>query len=213
VTSVSIIDYGVGNLLSVARAFNFFGADVNIVNTPEEIMKAQRVVLPGVGAFKDGMNGLREFGFIESIKSFAKTGKPFMGICLGMQMMLTKSMEFGEYSGLDLISGEVVPIPSYGSDGIRIKIPHIGWNKLIPVDNGRVWDDSILKNTLLNSSVYFAHSFMAIPSHPSTRLADTLYDGQIISSLIREGNIYGCQFHPEKSGTVGLGIVEQFLKI
>lgn len=210
--SVSIIDYGVGNLLSVARAFHYFGAKVNLVSTPEEIMGANRIVLPGVGAFQDGMKGLSELNFVDPIKQVAKSGKPFLGICLGMQMMLTKSSEFGEHLGLDLIHGEVESIPSKSIDGIAHKIPHIGWNELTPTEHGGLWSESILRNTPENSSVYFVHSYRAVPSNPNTRLADTYYDGQSISAVIRDDNVYGCQFHPEKSGEIGLKIIEQFLQ-
>ncbi len=211
--AVSIIDYGVGNLLSVARAFHYFGAKVNLVNTPDEILKAERIVLPGVGAFQDGMKGLREFNLVDPIKEYAKSGKPFLGICLGMQMMLTESSEFGEHLGLDLIGGEVEPIPSKGINGVPHKIPHIGWNELAPTEHGGLWSESILKNIPQSSSVYFVHSYRVIPSNPKTRLADTYYNGQFISAVIKSDNVYGCQFHPEKSGGIGLKIVEQFLQI
>lgn len=212
-SSVSIVDYGIGNLLSVARAFQYFDTLVNFVNTPEEIMRADRLVLPGVGAFEDGMKGLTTLNFIEPIKQFAHSGKPFLGICLGMQLMLTKSMEFGEHEGLDLIAGEVVNIPIHGVDGQQHKIPHIGWNELVTTPFGEDWEGTILKNVPVNSSVYFVHSYMAVPSDPKKRLADTMYDGQAISAVIKDENIYGCQFHPEKSGKVGLEIIKQFLQI
>ncbi|GAN29237.1 imidazole glycerol phosphate synthase subunit HisH [Legionella pneumophila] len=212
-SSVSIVDYGVGNLLSVARAFQYFDASVNLVSTPEEIMSADRLVLPGVGAFEDGMKGLTTLNFIEPIKQFARSGKPFLGICLGMQMMLSRSTEFGQHEGLDLIAGEVVSVPSHGVDGQLHKIPHIGWNELVSTSEGEDWCHTILKNIPLNSSVYFVHSFMAMPSNPKKRLADTLYDGQAISAVIKDENMYGCQFHPEKSGEVGLEIIKQFLQI
>ncbi|HAU2056463.1 TPA: imidazole glycerol phosphate synthase subunit HisH, partial [Legionella pneumophila] len=166
-----------------------------------------------VGAFEDGMKGLTTLNFIEPIKQFARSGKPFLGICLGMQMMLSRSTEFGQHEGLDLIAGEVVSVPSHGVDGQLHKIPHIGWNELVSTSEGEDWCHTILKNIPLNSSVYFVHSFMAMPSNPKKRLADTLYDGQAISAVIKDENMYGCQFHPEKSGEVGLSIIQQFLQI
>jgi len=211
--SISIVDYGVGNLLSVARAFHYFGAKVNLISTAEEIRNADRLILPGVGAFEDGIKGLNEFNMIEPIKQFAKSGKPFMGICLGMQMMLTKSTEFGEHPGLDLISGNVLPIPAHGIDGTSHKIPHIGWNGLMSNEQGGNWSNSILKNIPPAACAYFVHSFMAVPSNVKTRLADTYYNGQSISAVIQDENVYGCQFHPEKSGEVGLKILQQFLQI
>ncbi|RUR20256.1 imidazole glycerol phosphate synthase subunit HisH [Legionella sp. km535] len=212
-SSVSIIDYGVGNLLSVARAFQYFDATVNIVSTPEDILKAERLVLPGVGAFADGMKGLTELNFVDPVKEFAASGKPFLGICLGMQMMLSRSCEFGTHQGLDLISGDVVSIPLEGVDGVPHKIPHIGWNELISLPQSENWSDTILKNIPDKSSVYFVHSFMAVPETPKNRLADVLYNGQAISAVIKNDNVYGCQFHPEKSGEVGLKIIQQFLQI
>ena len=212
-SSVSIIDYGVGNLLSVARAFQYFDATVNIVSTPEDIMKADRLVLPGVGAFADGMKGLTDLNFVDPVKQFAASGKPFLGICLGMQMMLTRSCEFGTHQGLDLINGEVVSIPLEGIDGTPHKIPHIGWNELIALPQNEDWSNTILKNVPDKSSVYFVHSFMAVPASPKHRLADALYNGQAISAVINNENVYGCQFHPEKSGEVGLKVIHQFLQI
>lgn len=212
-STVSIIDYGIGNLLSVARAFEYHHADVKFVNTPEEILSSDRLVLPGVGAFADGMSGLSSRGFIDSIQSYVAKGNPFIGICLGMQMMLSKSFEFGEHSGLNLIEGEVVSIPKVGIDGNPHKIPHIGWNELIPVEDGAEWESSILNSTPERSSVYFVHSYMAKPRDPKMRLADTVYNGQVISAAIQHDNVYGCQFHPEKSGQTGLDIIQQFLKI
>lgn len=212
-SSVSIIDYGVGNLLSVARAFQHFNATVNIVSSPEDILNADRLVLPGVGAFEDGMKGLTELNFADPIKQFAKSGKPFLGICLGMQMMLSRSCEFGEHQGLDLISGDVVSIPLHGKDGTPHKIPHIGWNELNSLAPNESWSNTILKDTPEKSSVYFVHSFMAVPARSEHRLADTVYNGQIISAVIQNENVYGCQFHPEKSGEVGLKIIHQFLQI
>lgn len=210
---ISIIDYGVGNLLSVARAFQHFGAEVQLINTPEQIAKADRLILPGVGAFADGMKNLEEQGFIEPVKAFAKTGKPFMGICLGMQMMLSQSTEFGVHSGLDIIPGTVEPIPEAGVDGKPHKIPHIGWNELVKTNAGGDWSETILATTTERSAAYFVHSFMVIPNDPAMRLANTCYDGQEITAVIKNGPIYGCQFHPEKSGEVGLKIIEQFLKV
>lgn len=209
--SVSIIDYGVGNLLSVARAFNYFGAEVNFVQNPEEILTADRLILPGVGAFSDGMKGLQETGLVDSLKEFTRSGKPFMGICLGMQMMLTQSFEFGTHPGLDMIEGEVLPIPKEGVDGKPHKIPHIGWNELKTTSEGAPWENTILKGLDEKSSVYFVHSFMVVSKNPSQHLAETLYNGHPICAVIQNENVYGCQFHPEKSGKTGLKIIENFL--
>lgn len=209
--TISIVDYGIGNLLSVVRGFEYFQAKIDIVNTPEQIMKAERLVLPGVGAFQDGMNGLTELGLVEPLKEFGSTGRPFMGICLGMQMMLSQSNEFGLHKGLDLIEGEVDSIPSQGIDGTPHKIPHIGWNQLKPARPDVRWENTILKDTKNGTSMYFVHSFRVIPKNTEHCLADTYYDGQVISAVIKKDNLYGCQFHPEKSGEVGLKIIENFI--
>ena len=212
-TSVSIIDYGVGNLLSVARAFNYFGADVKFVKTPDEILQADRLILPGVGAFADGMRGLSELKIIDPIKEYAQIGKPLLGICLGMQMMLTKSNEFGEHLGLGLIDGDVVSIPKEDVNGKPHNIPHIGWNELQRPREGCAWEKTILNGLDGGNSVYFVHSFMAVPTDPAKRLADTFYNGQRICAAFNDKNIYGCQFHPEKSGELGLKIIKNFLEL
>ncbi|WED41923.1 imidazole glycerol phosphate synthase subunit HisH [Legionella cardiaca] len=212
-SSVSIIDYGVGNLLSVARAFDYFNIQVQFAQTPEDILSAERLILPGVGAFADGMQGLRDRGFIEAIENFASQGKPFLGICLGMQMLMTTSSEFGNHAGLDLIKGEVISIPAEGIDGKPHKIPHIGWNELYPTEYGSSWANTILNDLPQAASVYFVHSYMVVPKSLDTRLADTSYNGQAISAVIQHENIYGCQFHPEKSGEIGLRIIQQFMKL
>lgn len=212
-SSVSIVDYGIGNILSVSRAFEHFGIKVNLINSPEQVEQADRIVLPGVGAFADGMSGLSQLNLVAALKQFVQTGKPFLGICLGMQLMLSKSNEFGEHAGLDIIQGEVVAVPNKGIDGTPHKIPHIGWNELIPSSDENTWSESILKQTPIKSAVYFVHSYMSVPVNPKDRLADTLYNGQSISAVVKKDNIYGCQFHPEKSGAIGLTIIEQFMKI
>lgn len=210
---VTIIDYGIGNLLSVARAFEYCGATVHFASSNKEIESAERLVLPGVGAFSDGMAELINRGFDESIKIYAKTGKPFLGICLGMQMMLDKSEEFGNYQGLGLISGEVVAIPNIDISGKPQKIPHIGWNELLPVSVRQQWDNTILSGIQNRDSVYFVHSYMSVPTNPAVCLADCDYNGHRISAVINSENLYACQFHPEKSGLIGLSIIKNFITI
>ncbi|MDT8903847.1 imidazole glycerol phosphate synthase subunit HisH [Anaeroselena agilis] len=206
---VTIIDYGIGNLLSVRRAFEYCGAEVILTDSPELIEKAEHLVLPGVGAFADGMAGLRQRSLIEPIRRYAKENRPFMGICLGMQMMLEIGEEYGTHEGLGLIKGKVSKIPDTGVDGIAHKIPHIGWNSLAPSSD---WDETILDGINPGEAVYFVHSFTAMPLDDN-RLADCYYSGRVISAAIRSGNLYGCQFHPEKSGQIGLKIVDNFIRI
>lgn len=208
--TVTVIDYGMGNILSVSRAFEACGAQVLISDSPEKIFNAEYLVLPGVGAFRDGMKELQTRCLIEPIQMKVTQGIPFLGICLGMQLMFETSEEFGTHEGLGLVPGKVVAIPSTAADGSPHKIPHIGWNRLKP-SHGSTWENTILQNIEPGSSVYFVHSFTAMPTHESNRLADSDYNGRLISACIQSGQLYGCQFHPEKSGKVGLHIIKNFL--
>lgn len=210
---VTVIDYGIGNLLSVCRAFEYCGADVLITDSPEMIRQADYLVLPGVGAFADGMEGLRQRRLVEPIQSFALSGRPFLGICLGMQLMMENSEEFGFHEGLALIRGQVVAIPDTCADGTPHKIPHIGWNGLRKPFPAKEWRGTILQDTQMEDAVYFVHSFTCDPEREEDRLADCVYNGRNISAVIKAGALNGCQFHPEKSGPVGLQIIKNFLGV
>lgn len=210
--AVTIIDYGIGNLLSVARVFEYCNASVILTDDARSIAEADYLVLPGVGAFSDGMNGLRERGIVDPIKEFVAKERPFLGICLGMQMMLDKSDEFGSSSGLGLIPGSVVAIPPAGNDGTPHKIPHIGWNELHLPESRSSWQGTILADISPGACGYFVHSYTAVPCDPVHRLADSDYNGRQISSAIQKGNMFGCQFHPEKSGEVGHRIIKKFIE-
>ena len=207
---VTLIDYGLGNLLSVQRGLEYCGAVVNISSDPKEILTASRVVLPGVGAFADGMSALRSLGLISAIHELASRNVPLLGICLGMQLLLDESEEFGLTKGLGLIPGKVVPVPSSSLSGLNLKIPHIGWSPLHFPDIRANWEGTLLQDNQDGDSVYFVHSYMAVPQDVSNRLADCFYGGYKISAAIERGNITGCQFHPEKSGPVGLKILSRF---
>jgi imidazole glycerol-phosphate synthase subunit HisH len=207
---VTVIDYGIGNLYSVSRALERCGAEVLVSSGPAAIEAAPRLVLPGVGAFADGMQGLRDRQLVEPIARYAASGRPLMGICLGMQMLATVSEEFGEHAGLGLIPGRVRPVPAADLDGRRHKIPHIGWSALQPPP-GKDWRDSILEDTTVGSAVYLVHSFAVGPDNPAHCLAECHYGGHAIAAAIQRGAITGCQFHPEKSGEVGLQILRRFL--
>lgn len=210
--TVVVVDYGIGNLFSVCHALHQAGAEVVLSEDPNRIARADRLVLPGVGAIADGMAGLRRSGLAEPICEVVALGKPFLGICLGMQMMLEVSEEFGLHECLGLIPGRVVPIPSTGLDGIQHKIPHIGWNELVRPE-GAVWSDTLLAGIPERTTAYFVHSFMAEPTNPGHRLADCLYDGRVISAAIRIGKAVGTQFHPEKSGPAGICMLKNFLNM
>lgn len=208
---VAVIDYGVGNLLSVSRALVHCGARVAVTSDPAEILAARRVILPGVGAFANGMAALRSRGLEGVVHQVADAGTPLLGICLGMQMLMDSSEEFGVSAGLGLIAGTVVQIPARTTAGEAHKIPHIGWNGLVCPPGRTTWQGSMLADCEPGEAVYFVHSFMAQPVDPTHRLADCLYGGIVISAAVQRRNVVGSQFHPEKSGEVGLKTLRNFL--
>lgn len=210
---VAVIDYGVGNLLSVRRGFERCGATVAVTSDPAQILSAPRVVLPGVGAFANGMAGLRDRGLDAVVREVAARGTPLLGICLGMQMLLDESEEFGVTPGLGLIPGTVVPVPATTTEGRSQKIPHIGWSALVSSHAADHWPSPLLMDVRPGQDVYFVHSFMANPADSADRLADCLYGGRAVSAAIERGHVYGCQFHPEKSGEVGLSVLRRFLTL
>jgi glutamine amidotransferase len=210
VPEIVIIDYGVGNLLSVQRGFEHCGAQVTLTAEPKKILAAKRVVLPGVGAFVNAMEALHNLNLVEVIRELAFKQIPILGICLGMQLLLEESEEFGVTAGLGLIPGRVKPVPIRSKSGEIQKIPHIGWSALQLADGLNGWNGTLLKDNHLGESVYFVHSFMAVPTDPHHRIADCKYGGHAIAAVIGSGQITGCQFHPEKSGEVGLKILRRF---
>ena len=206
---IAIIDYGVGNVKSIRNAFENQEAEVILSREREIILKADGVVLPGVGAFSHGMDNLNKYGLVEIIKDFVKTGKPLLGICLGMQMLLEESEEFGNSKGIGLIKGKVVKLQIKQS--IQYKLPHISWNE---IQSQKIkWENTILDNIEENSDMYFVHTFIAEPSDENEILSITKYHNQVFCSSIKKENIYGCQFHPEKSSKNGLSIISNFIKI
>ena len=207
---VVVIDYGVGNLLSVQRGLEHCGAKVTLTADPEKIVSASRVVLPGVGAFRSGMLALERLGLVPVIRELALRKTPLLGICLGMQLLLEVSEEFGVTEGLGLIAGRVIPVPTQTLAGTKQKIPHIGWSALQPSRASAGWEKTLMQNNRVGEAAYFVHSFMAAPTDPAHRIADCLYGGHLISATIGRDQITGCQFHPEKSGEVGLKILRRF---
>lgn len=199
---VGIIDYGVGNLFSLKSSFQAIGQEVFVSGDPKELAKADRLLLPGVGAFEDAANKLHVSGLDEFVRQQAAQGKPLMGICLGMQLLFEKSYEYGEHQGLGLLKGQVIPMA--GKLPEELKVPHMGWNCL-----------SAKKGSLLEAVdgkfVYFVHSYYADGCEDSLS-AVTEY-GIPITAAVEKSNIYGCQFHPEKSGTVGLSILRAFCEV
>ena len=210
-SDVAVIDFGVGNLLSVRRGLENSGATVSVTADPDSILSADRVVLPGVGAFADGMAELKRQGLDEVVREVASRGTPLLGICLGMEMLLEESEEFGATEGLGLIPGRVIQVPDTADDGDPVKIPHIGWSALALPPGRASWNGTLLENVTEGSAVYFVHSFMAVPTDPRDRIADCIYGGRRISAVVGRDNVMGCQFHPEKSGQVGLSVLSRFL--
>jgi glutamine amidotransferase len=210
---VTIVDYGLGNIFSVSRALEHFGSEVTLSDQPRDILEAPRVILPGVGAFANGMEGLRSRRLIEPMREYAATGRPLLGICLGMQMLVSESEEFGRHEGLGIIPGKVVAIAGRDAQGTAMKVPHIGWSTLARPAARAAWDRTILQGLDGQSTAYFVHSFTVVPDEEDDRLADTYYGDCRVSAAIQRGNVSGCQFHPEKSGPIGLAIIKNFLEL
>lgn len=204
---IAVIDYNIGNVKSISNAFKKNGVDVNLTNIKSQILESDGLVLPGVGAFSEGMKNLKELDLINTIYEFIKTKKPFLGICLGMQLMLEKSEEFGIFDGLGLVKGKVIKLEKSENEDI----PHISWGNLLSSEIS--WNNSILNGISKNDYVYFVHSYIAVPKNTSSILSNTSFGNEIFCSSIKQNNMYGCQFHPEKSGKVGLKIIENFIKI
>lgn len=201
-----------GNVFSVARAFEHCGAETLLTDKPNEILSASHLVLPGVGAFADGMKELNKRSLPAVIKEFVSSNKPFIGICLGMQMLFDNTEEFGIHEGLGIIQGSVIAIPSKKIDGNLRKVPHIGWNKVV-VDSNFQGKEPIFNSLDDSFYSYFVHSFTAIPSNPKNLLANCDYQGFSVTAAVKQNNVYGCQFHPEKSGETGLSIIRNFIAL
>ena len=207
---VTIIDYGVGNILSVQRGLEYCGAKVLLTSNPELILASKRVVLPGVGAFPNAMEALNKLKLISVIQELGKLRTPLLAICLGMQLLMDQSDEFGDTKGLGLIPGRVVAVPVETTTGDFQKIPHIGWSSLHFSGESENWKDTLLHDNQPEDAAYFVHSYMALPSNQRNQVAHTLYGGHRISAVISKNQITGCQFHPEKSGEVGLKMLRRF---
>ena len=202
---IAIIDYGAGNLFSLASSLRHIGADAEVTGDPDDIRRADRMILPGVGAFGDAAEELGKRGLDTVIKEEARSGKPLMGICLGMQLLFEESLEYGEHEGLGLIRGTVRPLEGYIPEGL--KIPQIGWNSLSFCGDKH----PVFRDVPEGSYVYFVHSYYgdAAPE----QLAATCDYGETVTAAVADGSIIGCQFHPEKSGEVGLSILKAFCEL
>ncbi len=201
---ITIVDYGMGNLASVRKALSHLGFDSHLTQTAAEIDAAERLILPGVGAFGAAMANLERMGLVEPLRSYCASGRPFLGICLGMQLLMSTSNEMGVWKGLDIIPGRVQRFFEDGTPPPDIKVPHMGWNTL---DIRR--RDGILRSAGESPSVYFVHSYYVAPEDPSVATALCTH-GETFCASLQHGSIFATQFHPEKSGSVGLSILKEF---
>jgi glutamine amidotransferase len=209
--SVAIVDYGLGNLFSVRQACDHTGMRGFLTSTAEEIMSADVVILPGIGAFGDAMEALGRLDLVEPLREVAASGKPLVGICLGLQLLMEESHEFGLHKGLGILQGDVVFFDGPAESGRPLKVPQVGWNRIFrPATEGAspadVWENSPLQGLADGEFMYFVHSFYVRPIDSSLVLSSSRYGDVQFCSSLEAGNIFACQFHPEKSGPEGLRI-------
>ncbi len=212
---IAVIDYGLGNLFSISRACERVGLKPIITRSYKDIIKSDGVILPGVGAFPDAMANIIKFDMKMALQDFAQTEKPIIGICLGMQLLMSRSYEFGHTEGLNIIEGSVVKLKAISTTDQPVKVPQVGWNTIFPTDSrneanqtnvDNIWKNPILNGIPQNSFMYFVHSYFVKPSNSNDILSLTEYGSQSFCSAISKKNIIGFQFHPEKSGPKGLQI-------
>ena len=206
---IVVLDYGIGNVKSILNSFVNQGVNPILSRDKDVILDADGLILPGVGAFSHGMKNLRKYDLINVIKQYVQTDKPLLAICLGMQMLLEESEEFGINKGIGLIKGKVIKLPVEKS--FKVKLPHISWNTIEP--KSIHWSNTILNNVEIGSDMYFVHRFVAKPDNENEILSTTKYSNVEFCSSLKKKNIYGCQFHPEKSGKAGLLLIHNFIKI
>ena len=207
---IVIIDYHLGNLFSVQQACRHLGADAIISSDKQDLLAADYAILPGVGAFGDAMQNLAELDLVQPIHDFIQSGKPFMGVCLGLQLLFSESEEFGNHKGLNVIEGVTRRFPAKNSDGQVLKVPQIEWNQISQY-NGSNWNNSPLQQCSDGEYMYFVHSYYVIPVQNDCILSTTTYGGLTYCSSAAINNVFACQFHPERSGEHGLKIYRSFL--
>jgi glutamine amidotransferase len=208
---VAIVDYGMGNLYSVQQACGQVGLSSTLSSSPADVLAADAVILPGIGAMPDAMTALRAAGMDEALSRIVADGKPLFGICLGMQLLMTEGTEFGRHSGLGILRGSVARFDSPRDGERSLKVPSIGWNKVVPQGNDlRRWVGTPLEGTPKGEFFYFVHSFCVVPEEAEVVAATTWYGNVEYCSAVHRGNIFGCQFHPERSGPAGLSVYGRF---
>lgn len=212
--SIAIVDYGMGNLCSVQLACMNAGTNPVVTADPDAVVAADGVILPGVGAMPDAMRVLRSTGLDKAVRHVVERRTPFLGICLGMQLLMTEGSEFGAHEGLGLVEGTVERFHGLGDGGRPLRVPHIGWNAVrMPsvTHRGTTWSGTLLQDTADHTYMYFVHSYYVAPTNPGIVLATTRYGGTDFCSAIAQDNIFASQFHPERSGSQGLDIIRHFV--
>lgn len=209
---IVIADYGVGNIFSVFHAFEAVGAAASVTKAAADLRHADRLVIPGVGDFANCMERLARQGFQDEVLAFAETGRPLLGICVGMQMLFDTSAENGPTPGLGLVSGTVERIPDAGADGARVKYPNTGWSSITPPDGGD-WQGTALAGLSPGDAMYFMHGYVPNPLDPADRLATFAFHGHTLTAAIRRDNLTGVQFHPERSAKTGLSLLARFAEL
>ena len=209
---IAIIDYKLSNMFSVKNALDYLGVESVITSEKSVVAQSDAAIIPGVGAFGDAMKNLKDFSLIPVINEHVKKGKPFMGVCLGLQLIFSESNEFGNHKGLNLIPGKVRKFSSKGRSASGRKVPQIGWNQIRSGRNPSLWEKTPLKNTRDKEFMYFVHSFYVIPNDKSVILSETNYEGTDYCSAVIYENIFATQFHPEKSGKHGISIYQEWIK-
>lgn len=211
--TVAVVDFGMGNLFSVQQALARVGLDSVITADPAAIDDAAGVVLPGMGAFGDAMTELHTRGLVAPLRRAAGSDRPFLGICLGLQLLFDESSEFGNHEGLGVLRGKVVRFDAPLQDGVQLKVPHVGWSSIhAPESNADKWKGTPLAGLAQGTRAYFVHSFYAVPSDASIVVAVSRYGQFEYASAVYQQNVFACQFHPEKSGARGLEIYRNFGK-
>lgn len=208
-TAVTVVDYGIGNVFSVCNAIAEAGGNPSLISAPAEIRNADRLILPGVGAFGRAMEALTSLGISDALIEFVETGRPFLGICIGMQVLMERSSEFGSHEGLGLIPGEVWRIESVSPTGKSLRVPHIGWSAIKKVGDAKDWLSHHLQ--VSNDAFYFVHSFHCRPANLHHRIAFVDYEDTEITAVVQKDNILGVQFHPERSGQAGQRLLRSYL--
>ncbi len=207
---IAIVDYQLGNLFSVQQACFYLGFEAVITSDASTLLSADYAILPGVGAFADAIHNMHNLDLVEPLRDYIASGRPFMGVCLGLQLLFSESEEFGITKGLNFIEGVVKRFPSHNIEGGRLKIPQIAWNKIQETPNNQ-WMNTPLRSCKNDTFMYFVHSYYVQPNSDSVILSTTRYGGHNYCSSVIKNNIFACQFHPEKSGMYGLEIYRNFL--